>query len=392
MSGALYLAGRYLAHHRVKTIILVLALTLIFFIPAGLQVLVDQSEARMKARAEATPLLVGSKGSQLELVLNALYFRIREPETLRSEEVDRIRTSGLAQPIPLYVRFQAGDDPIVGTNLDYFDFRDLRIEAGRTLVGLGECVLGANVARRRGLGPGDALLSTTENLFDIAGAYPLKMHVVGVLAPADTADDDAVFVDVKTAWVIEGLGHGHQDLADPKASGQLLEQRGNVYVGNASVVEYQEITPENVDAFHFHGSTGAFPLTAVLAVPKDRKSSTILRGRYAVPDARHQILEPRREIGDLLDQIVAIKSYVVTAFLLVGLTTLAVAGLVFLLSLRLRRREIETLVKIGASRASVAGVLLGEILLVLVLSIVLAALLTALTAAFGSEAVRAFVR
>ena len=38
------------------------------------------------------------------------------------------------------------------------------------------------------------------------------MQVVGVLEPSYTADDGAIFVDLKTAWVIQGLVHGHQDM------------------------------------------------------------------------------------------------------------------------------------------------------------------------------------
>ena len=391
MSGALYLAWRYLSFHKVKTAILILAVTLIFFIPSGLQVLVDQSEAQMKARAAATPLVIGAKGSPLELVLNTLYFGRETPERILYAQAQSVAQTGLATPIPMYVRFHAGDDPIVGTTLDYAAFRGLELAEGRWMTRLGDCMVGANVARRRSLGPGDALLSSPETVFDIAGVYPLKMHVQGVLAPTGTPDDDAVFVDVKTAWVIEGLGHGHEDLARPEAAGRVLKRDGNVVIGNASVVEFNEITPENSAAFHFHGELGDFPLTAVIANPKDVKSGTILRGRYEVPGGAHQIVRPAEILDELLSTVVAIKSYVVAAFLLVGLATLAVAALVFLLSLRLRRREIETMVKIGGSKASVAAVLTSEIVLVLVASAVFAALLTWATSAFGSQAVRAWL-
>ena len=74
MNGALHLAWRYLAYHRVKTAILVASVTLIVYLPAGLRVLVAESAAALEARARATPLLVGAKGSALELTLNALYF------------------------------------------------------------------------------------------------------------------------------------------------------------------------------------------------------------------------------------------------------------------------------------------------------------------------------
>ena len=82
MTGPLYLAWRYLRYHRLKTAILVGSVTLIFFIPAALQVLVKQSEDQLIARAAATPLLVGKKGSPVELSLNSLYFGAEVPEAL----------------------------------------------------------------------------------------------------------------------------------------------------------------------------------------------------------------------------------------------------------------------------------------------------------------------
>ena len=133
--------------------------------------------------------------------------------------------TGLAMPVPVYARFQARGFPIIGTTLDYFDFRALEIAAGRALALLGECVLGATVAERLDLEPGDGLVSSPETLFDLAGIYPLKMKVVGTLKRSHSADDLAVFVDLKTAWVIEGLGHGHQDLSKPESRGLLLDMK-----------------------------------------------------------------------------------------------------------------------------------------------------------------------
>jgi ABC-type antimicrobial peptide transport system permease subunit len=82
---------------------------------------------------------------------------------------------------------------------------------------------------------------------------------------------------------------------------------------------------------------------------------------------------------------------VTAAIAVVALATLATAALVFLLSLRLRRREIETLVKIGGSQGRVAAILLSEVAGVLFLGLLLALGLTFLTSRFGSEAIRAFL-
>ena len=64
MMNTLYLAWRYLAFNRWKTTILVLSVTLIAFLPVGLNVLVEESATQLTARAATTPLVVGAKGSR----------------------------------------------------------------------------------------------------------------------------------------------------------------------------------------------------------------------------------------------------------------------------------------------------------------------------------------
>ena len=392
MRQVAYLAWQYLTFHRWKTITLVGALTLIVYLPIGLRVLVDQSSRQLTARAMATPLLVGAKGSPLELVLNTLYFGSDHPELTRYAEASRVAGSGLAAAIPMYVRFEARGHPIVGTSLDYFEFRGLRLAAGRNLAMLGESVVGARVAERYGLAPGDYVISSPESVFDIAGVYPLKMRVVGVLGFSDSADDDAIFVDVKTAWVIQGIGHGHQDLTRPEAAAGVLGREGNRVIANASVVQYNEITENNLESFHFHGDLSDYPLSAVLAVPFDQRSSALLQGRYESAEDLAQVVTPVTVMNDLLGTILTVERFVVAGAVIVGLATLATAVLVFLLSLRLRRRERMTLLKIGGSRPVVAAVMASEVVVVLIGGTLLAAGLAILTSQFGSVAIRALLR
>ena len=96
-------------------------------------------------------------------------------------------------------------------------------------------VVGSRVAKDLNVGPGDHVVSSPESVFDLAGVYPLKMRVAGVLAYADTADDDAIFVDLKTSWVIQGLGHGHQDLARTTDEGVVLKRDKQTVVANAAL-------------------------------------------------------------------------------------------------------------------------------------------------------------
>jgi putative ABC transport system permease protein len=391
MRDVIYLAWRYLVYHRLKTAILVTSIMLIIYLPIGLNVVVKQSAEHLTARAEATPLLVGAKGSPLELALNSLYFSSEYPALIDYSETTTVLESRLANAIPLYVRFRSRTHPIVGTSLDYFSFHGLGFAAGRPMAALGECVVGASVAEALGIEPGDAVVSSPETVFDLAGVYPLKMKVSGVLKRAFTPDDEAIFVDVKTAWIIEGLGHGHQDLARSEAASGVLSRSEDNIVANASVVQFNEITEDNVDSFHFHGDLAGYPLTAVLAVPKDDKSGVILRGRYTADDATSQIIQPVNVIDELLDTILTIQQFIVAAVIIVGLATIATAALVFMLSLRLRRREIDTILKIGGSRPRVAAMFLAEVFIVVILSSVLAAAMTLVTWRYGPSIIESFV-
>ena len=391
MRDVLYLAWRYLAYHRWKTGILVASIMLIIYLPVGLNVVVEQSAEHLTARADATPLLIGAKGSPLELVLNSLYFSSERPELVDYSEARSVAESGLADAIPLYVRFRSRKNPIVGTSIEYFDFQELRFSSGRPIAVLGECVVGAAAAESLGVGPGDAVVSSPETVFDLAGVYPLKMKVAGVLERSFTPDDDAIFVDIKTAWIIEGLGHGHQDLANAEAASGVLSRSEDSIVANASVVQYNEITEDNVDSFHFHGDSEEYPLTAVLAVPKNRKSGVILMGRYADDEATSQIVRPVTVVDELLDTLLTIQQFIVAAVVIVGSATAATAVLVFLLSLRLRRREIDTMHKIGGSRARVGSILLAEVFIVVILSGTLAATMTLATWRYGSSVIESLV-
>jgi len=391
MSGALFLGWRYLVFHQLKTAILVASITLMLFLPAATRVLVNDSAAALTARADQTPLVVGASGSPLELVLSSLYFHAEQPPELPFASFEELRNTGWGDAIPLNTRFHSRGSPIVGTSLEYFSFRDLGLAQGRMMGMLGECVIGANVAARQSVGVGDSLVSSPETVFDIAGVYPLKMTITGVLEPSGSADDDAIFVDFKTTWVIQGLGHGHQDLVKPAAAAGVLSRKEGMVTANASVVQYAEITPENIAQFHFHGATGEFPLSSVIVVPPDEKSGALLRGRYQDNDQGMQMIVPSSVLNDLLDTVFTVQNYIILGLAILSLATIAVITLVFLLSQQLRKGEFHTLSRIGASRAYIATLIASEIGFVFIGSLLLATGLTFAVRQYALQILQSFL-
>jgi len=388
MLDSLYIAWKYISYNKIKTAVLVACITLIAFLPLALQLLLDESERQLMSRAVSTPLVIGAKGSALDLVMNTLYFGDEVPELITMQAADRVTETELALPIPLYVRFNVRGNPIVGTTLDYFDFKGMEIENGRQMAVLGECVLGAKVAGKLGLKTGDSLVSSPENLFDLAGIYPLKMKIVGILKRFHTSDDLAVFVDLKTAWVIQGLGHGHQDLSKVTDSSLILKRTEDNVAASAKLFHYQEITDKNIDSFHFHGDISSNPITAVIAVPADSKSGTILRGRYLSKEEAYQIVKPSEVIDGLLQNIFRIKNVLDAVIGVVALATLLAIVLVFALSLRLRQREIETIFRIGCRRLTIVRLIAAEMLMIILGSGVICGVMILLVNQFANQLVR----
>ena len=388
MIDSFYIAWRYLAFNKIRTATLIACVTLIAILPLTLEVLLTQSEQQLLSRAESTPLLLGARGSALDLVMNGLYFDDEIPELVSMAAVNALEDSGLAMPIPLYVRFNTRGFAIVGTTLDYFDFRNLTMAQGRQLALLGEAVIGAEVADRLDIAVGDSLVSSPETVFDLAGVYPLKMPVVGILKRSYTPDDLAVFVDVKTAWVVQGLVHGHEDLARSDDASVVIERTDTNVVASARLVEYTEITNKNIDSFHFHGDPAQYPLSAVIVVPNDDKSAAILRGRYQESERLHQLVVPGTVIDGLLANIFRIKNLLDAVIFIVAIATALALILVFTLSIRLRQREFQTVFRIGGSRLTIVRLLFAEIAIIMMASAILCG--TALLAVdhYSSDLVR----
>jgi putative ABC transport system permease protein len=385
--GAWWLAWRYVWNNLARTATLVGCVSLVLVLPVLVSRLTRIFEKELIARADGTPLLVGAKGSRYDLVLEALYFEGRGLGTIPAREVDRIMDAGHARAIPLLIRHRARGFAVVGTTLDYFPQRGLRVAAGAMLERLGDCVVGSRVALAESLKPGSELMTDSRNVFDIAGQTPLKMRVRGVLAPSQSPDDDAVFVDIKTAWIIDGIGHGHDDVAkvDP---GLLLEKKKGDVKASAGVLSYTEITDANIDSFHFHGDPATFPLSSIIAVPHDERSMSLLLGEYLDPKEPMQVARPGEVMRELLSFVFRAKQFFDAQSLLVGVATLLLLGMVMLLSARLRQREMQTLLKMGAPRGTVVQLFVAEWFYVAVASGIVVAGILAVSLPWGPRVLR----
>ena len=398
LRNALFLAQRSLAWYRGRSITIVLCLATTLWVPMTVRMIVREFEEEIQQRARSTPLIIGTRGSRIDLVLHGLYFQSVPPAPLTMSETSYIRNSGFAASIPLHLRFRtqavqrAPAAPIVGSTLEYLEFRGLTIAEGHLLTRLGDCVLGARFAKQSGLRPGDRLLSAPKNAFNLAGDYPLNMRVSGVLNASWSPDDDAVFVDIRTTWVIEGIGHGHQALS-VESDDQLLEtEEVGLLTANASVLPYTEITDENEASFHFHGNEADYPVTEVIAIPHDQRSQALLLGRYASSKRSAAIcVKPQSVVSELLAMIFRIEELFRVAAVLSILVTALFLALVIFLSVRLRAHEMRTMQRIGCARGTVTLLVGTEVFILLTAAVCLSLPAASVTEILARDWLRQFL-
>lgn len=375
MSDAIFLAWRYIAFHRIKTLTLVVAIALAIVMPLGFRVMAARFRAELTSRAEQIPWVIGPRGSELEQVMAGLYFEPIDDSTLTMASWRTVQASTAGTSVPIHSRFEAAGAPIVGTTLRYFEQLELKLTEGRMMGRLGDAVLGANVAQRLQLGPEGRLLTDSSNRVNLAGEYPLKLRITGVLEPTGTPDDDAVFVDIKTSWVIAGIGHGHQDV-DPNDQNQTLGVDGSNVIASAAVTPYTEITDENVATFHFHGSEEERPVTVILAWPEDRRDEDLMQGRFINLSRTLQLASSKAAVERLIANVLRLQTLLDLSSIFLLIVSGLFFALVMSLTYQLRESERKTLFYLGCARGMVLKIQLAEMFLIVGAAAVLASLVT----------------
>jgi putative ABC transport system permease protein len=340
--------------------VLALGLAVALFLPAFTRSAAAVVERALLSRARSSPILVGAKGSPFDLVQSSLYFRGGAGTTIRYAE--RARLDGYGVAVPLVVRHSAFGVPVVGTSPEYFERRGIALAAGRRPALLGEVLAGSAAARRLELAPGGTVRSDLANLYDLSGAYPTLLEVVGVAAPTGTPDDEVLFADVRTAWLLDGRLHGHEAVRPEQALNPQAAEAENLEA-SAAVFLFQRITADNRDTFHLHGDAGEAPITAVLVFPTDARRHDQLLGDFALEETL-QAVRPLEVVRGVLGIVLRVSAALDAYFAAVGVSTVAFAVLVVLLSLRLRAPELELMRRIGASRGAAAAVVGAELSIV----------------------------
>ncbi len=206
----LILSWAYLRQRPLATMLNVLLLGLGLGTIVALMLTLAQAEARMERDTAGVDLVIGAKGSPLQLVLSSVFqMDVPTGNVPLTEAMAIIAAPQVKLAVPLALGDSFRSFRIVGTEPSYADLYDATLQQGRFWAKPLEVVLGAETARLAHLKIGENFIGS-HGLVDGGGTHADHPYtVVGVLNQTGSVIDQLILTSVESAWVVHEHGNEH---------------------------------------------------------------------------------------------------------------------------------------------------------------------------------------
>ncbi|TRZ42859.1 ABC transporter permease [Robertkochia solimangrovi] len=188
-------------------ITLTLSITLLF----GIQQLNYTVESKLNNDLGTIDLVLGAKGSPLQLVLSSILHIDNPTGNISYEAAEAVQRNPL---VKIAVPISYGDNykgfRIVGTTPDFPTLYNVEIVQGRGPKYTLEVVLGNDVAQKTGLDIGDTFESGHGLAANSLHHHERPMKVVGIYQPSGTVIDRLIVTGLDSVWEL----HEHHDHED----------------------------------------------------------------------------------------------------------------------------------------------------------------------------------
>jgi len=229
MSGLFLIVRRSLRQHALSTAVTVASLALAGGLVMAVFAIDTQTYRAFTGSSGVFDAVLGARGSQLQLVLNAVFHLETSPGNVPWSLYERLR----ADPrVSAAVPYAVGDSyrgfRVVGTTLDLFGGPEGGAGAGLSVAPPGrlfdpelrEAVIGSSVARRTPLAYG-ARFQPKHGLVESGGEQHEEEYiVVGVLEPSGSPADRVIWIPIEGVFRMGGhvlRGGDEEFVADPRA-------------------------------------------------------------------------------------------------------------------------------------------------------------------------------
>lgn len=184
-----------------------------------------QSEEKIMAEAKGLHLVIGAKGSPLQLVLSSIFHVDNPTGNVSFKLIDSLRKHPMIEiSIPISVGDNYLGHKIVGTDENFFKFYQLKLKEGSFFVNEMEVVLGSAVAKRLKLQIGskfEGLHGTDE----AAEAHEHPFKVVGILEESNIIANELILTSLDSYWHVHE-GHGEENEINREITSLLVRTKG----------------------------------------------------------------------------------------------------------------------------------------------------------------------
>ena len=206
------LSSNYARHRPLNTALNVVLLALGIATITVLLLLSRQVEDALIRNSRGIDLVVGAKGSPLQIILSSVFHADFPTGNISLADVRPLQRNRLIKNmIPLALGDSYRGFRIVGTNYDYPKLYEAELQRGSWWKVPLEVVLGAQVAQQLHLAPGDAFHSSHGLADDRINVHDEQAFLVsGVLKPTGSVLDNLILTAVESVWAVH---EAHADSA-----------------------------------------------------------------------------------------------------------------------------------------------------------------------------------
>ncbi len=204
---------RSLAQRRLSSVLTAASIALGVAVTVAVLALKAQAQHGFRQSAVAHDLVIGAKGSRLQLVLNTVFHLDRSPGNIPRALAEKLAVDRrVKSAVPVSLGDVHRGHRVVATTNGFFD--GLPFAAGGAFTGEFQAVFGARVAGE----PGAKL--QVQHGGETGETHAESWSVVGRLAPTGTAVDRAIYID------LESFYHIAEHAVHDQVSAVLLKTKG----------------------------------------------------------------------------------------------------------------------------------------------------------------------
>jgi putative ABC transport system permease protein len=189
-----------------------------------------QIEEKLNNNSKDIDLVVGAKGSPLQLILSSIYYIDFPTGNIPLKEANELMHNPFVKrAVPLSLGDNYNGIRIVGTDSNYVSLYGLKTQSGKFWNADLEATIGTNVAKEQNLKVGDTFFGAhglTENK-DLHKEHAYK--VVGILAPQGNVTDNLILTNMASIWKMHGE-EANDELEGKEITSLLIQYRSPMSV------------------------------------------------------------------------------------------------------------------------------------------------------------------